>query len=292
MKHGIYYAYWEHEWAADYGKYVDKAAKLGFDVLEIGCAPVADYTQAQAAELRKRAEDNHIILSGGYGPTAEHNISAKDQCVRDGAVEWYKKLFENMGRLDMHMLCGAIYSYWPVDFTKCDPKPEEWKRSVEGINILADLAAPYGINLGMETINRFENYLLNTAEECIAFVKEVDKPNVKVHLDTFHMNIEEDDMCAAIRAAGPLLGHLHTGEANRRAPGHGGRIPWFEIGQALKDIRYDGMVVMEPFVLMGGQVGQDIKIWRDLSRGATMEELDRDAAEAVAFQRIMLDWDK
>ena len=71
-------------------------------------------------------------------------------------------------------------------------------------------------------LNRFENHVLNTAEEGVAFVREVGKPNVKVMLDTFHMNIEEDSFGKAIRTAGPLLGHFHTGENNRRVPGKGG----------------------------------------------------------------------
>ena len=93
----------------------------------------------------------------------------------------------------------------------------------------------------------------------------------------------------AIRHAGNLLGHLHTGECNRMVPGKG-RMPWREIGDALQDIKYDGNVVMEPFVRMGGQVGSDIKIWRDISRGASEAELDADAKRSVEFQRYMLDW--
>lgn len=108
-------------------------------------------------------------------------------------------------------------------------------------------------------------------------------------LDTFHMNIEEVSIGDAIRHAGNLLGHLHTGECNRMVPGKG-RMPWREIGDALKDIEYDGNVVMEPFVRMGGQVGSDIKIWRDISRGASEAELDADAKRSVEFQRYMLDW--
>lgn len=132
------------------------------------------------------------------------------------------------------------------------------------------------------------NYLINTSKECVQFVKEVGKENVKVHLDTFHMNIEEDDIGDAIRQAGSLLGHVHTGEPNRKVLGQG-RLPWHEIGQALRDVHYDGMVVMEPFVRMGGIVGQNIHVWRDLSEGATEEQLDRDAANAVRFQRYMLE---
>jgi D-psicose/D-tagatose/L-ribulose 3-epimerase len=83
-------------------------------------------------------------------------------------------------------------------------------------------------------------------------------------LDTFHMNIEEDSFGAAIRAAGPLLGHFHTGENNRRVPGKG-RLPRHEIGTTLREIGYDGAVVMEPFVKMGGGIGSDINARQSLA---------------------------
>ena len=109
-------------------------------------------------------------------------------------------------------------------------------------------------------------------------------PNVKVMLDCFHMNIEEDSMGGAIRYAGDHLGHFHIGETNRKVPGKG-RMPWDEMAQALRDIHYQGYVVMEPFVKMGGGVGSDIKIWRDLSDGADEAQLDADIAESARFVR-------
>jgi D-psicose/D-tagatose/L-ribulose 3-epimerase len=129
--------------------------------------------------------------------------------------------------------------------------------------------------------------VLNTAQEGVDFVRETGKPNVKVHLDTFHMNIEENSFAEAIRTAGPLLGHFHTGENNRRVPGKG-LLPWHEIGGALKEIGYDRAVVMEPFVRMGGQVGSDIKVWRDLSEGADEAALDEAARQSLAFSRFVL----
>ncbi len=107
---------------------------------------------------------------------------------------------------------------------------------------------------------------------------------VKIMLDTFHMNIEEDSMVEAILLAGDKLGHFHVGENNRRLPGKGG-IAWYQIGMALRAIGYDKNVVMEPFVISGGSVGSDIKIWRDLSNGASAEQLDRDAAASVDYLR-------
>lgn len=288
MRHGIYYAYWEKEWAAGYEYYVDKVARLGFDILEVGAAPLPDYTPEQIRSLKSCAQNNGIELTAGYGPTFDHNMSSSDPSIVKNAIEWYKRLFDVMGQLDIHLIGGALYSYWPVNFDNAD-KAEDWKRSVEGMRILAPIAAQYGINMGMEVLNRFENHILNTAEEGVAFVKEVNEDNVKVMLDTFHMNIEETSISEAIRTAGSLLGHFHTGECNRKVPGKG-RTPWREIGEALKAVGYDGTVVMEPFVRMGGQVGKDIHVWRDISRGATEEQLDRDAQDAVTFQRYMLDW--
>ena len=187
----------------------------------------------------------------------------------------------------VHLIGGALYSYWPIDYSKPVDKIGDRARGIEGIAGIADFANDLGINLCMEVLNRFENHVLNTAAEGVAFVKEVGKPNVKVMLDTFHMNIEEDSIGGAIRTAGSLLGHLHTGECNRRVPGKG-RTPWREIGEALRDIGYNGTVVMEPFIKMGGTVGSDIKVWRDLSEGANEAEMDKQAQDALGFQRYRL----
>lgn len=141
----------------------------------------------------------------------------------------------------------------------------------------------------MEVLNRFEEPYLKYFGRSVKFVTEVGMDNVKVMLDTFHMNIEESSIGDAIRHAGKHLGHFHTGECNRMVPGKG-RTPWREIGDALREIEYDGTVVMEPFVRMGGQVGSDIKVWRDISKGAGEDRLDEDARRAVEFQRYMLEW--
>lgn len=114
-------------------------------------------------------------------------------------------------------------------------------------------------------------------------MKAVGRPNVKVMLDTFHMNIEEDSIPGAIRTAGPHLGELHVGEANRRPPREGGRISWPGVLGVLKETGFEGPVVLEPFERPGGRVGRDIKIWRDLSGGGGAAELDRRAAASVAM---------
>ena len=103
--------------------------------------------------------------------------------------------------------------------------------------------------------------------------------------NTFHMNIEEDDLVQAILETGDLLGHFHVGERNRRPPGSTNSLPWQDLAGALKRTGYQGAVVMEPFVLMGGSIPYDIKVWRDLSEGASVPELDRMAGDACKFLR-------
>ena len=288
MKYGIYYAYWEKEWAADYTQYVKKAEKLGFDILEIGASPLPDYSQEQIRLLRQCAKNSGVTLTAGYGPTFEHNMGSSDPAIREKASEWFKRLFEVMGQLEISKIGGALYSYWPVDFSKPVHKEDDWKYSVEGMKKLSELAEPYQITLNLEVLNRFENPILNTAEEGVQFVTEVDRDNVKVMLDTFHMNIEETSISAAIRTAGNLLGHFHTGECNRMVPGQG-RMPWREIAEALHEIQYDGSVVMEPFVRRGGQIEKDIHIWRNMKTDISEEILDRDARNALLFEKYLFE---
>lgn len=287
MKYGIYYAYWEQEWAADYRRYIEKVAKLGFDILEIAATPIPRYSERQMAELKACAAANGIILTAGHGPSASQNLASPDPAVRANAKAFFIDVLKRLQKMDIHTIGGALYSYWPVDYTKPIDKEGDWARSVESVREVAAVAGDCGVAYCLEVLNRFEGYLLNTAEEAVEFVKQVDNPNAKVMLDTFHMNIEEDSIGGAIRTAGPWLGHFHTGECNRRVPGKG-RTPWREIREALHDIGYDGTVVMEPFVRRGGTVGSDIKVWRDMSKGATEADLDRDARESVNFLRYIL----
>lgn len=286
MKYGMYVAYWLNEWGADYKKYIDKAAAMGFDVLEISCASFnREYdSDAKLDALKAYADEKGVLFTAGYGPTAAQNISSADPETVKNALAFFKALMPKLHRLGIDQLGGGLYSYWPVDYTKPVDKPGDWKRAVLNMKIVADHAAEYGINLNMEVLNRFEGYLLNTCEEAVRFVEEVNKPNVRIMLDTFHMNIEEDNIGQAIRRAGAKLGHVHLGEANRKVPGKGS-MPWNEIGCALRDIKYDRAVVMEPFVMQGGTIGSEIKVWRDLVSDASEAALDHDAQYALHFVR-------
>lgn len=284
MKYGIYFAYWEKEWNADQKSYISKIKKLGFDILEISCAMLKNISREELVEMRDMARAEGVTLTAGYGPGPSENLASSDEAVVKNAVAFYTDILKKLEILDIHTLGGGIYSYWPVDYTKPIDKEGDWKRSVKNVRTVGKIAQECGVDYCLEVLNRFEGYLLNTCAECRQFVEEVDVPAVKIMLDTFHMNIEEDSMTEAILLAGDRLGHFHVGENNRRLPGKG-NLPWYQIGSALRAIGYDKNVVMEPFVKSGGKVGSDIKIWRDLSMGAATEQLDRDAAASVAFLR-------
>jgi len=282
MKYGIYFAYWEKDWEADYQKHIENVAKLGFDILEIGCAPIEFYSESFMDELRAAALDHHIRLTAGYGPPPHRNLSSSDPVIAEQAKKYFIDLMKRLHRMNITSVGGGLNSYWPVDYAQPIDKERDWATAVKNVREVAKVAGDLGIDYLIECLNRFEGYLTNTAEEGAQFCREVGLPNVRLLLDTFHMNIEEDSFTQAILTAGRLLGRLHVGEANRKVPGQG-RLPWAEIGQALKSIRYDGDVVMEPFVLQGGQVGKDIKIWRNLVASAGVEEMNRDARGALAF---------
>ena len=262
MKFGIYFAFWEKEWKVSYEKYIKKAAGLGFDILEISCAPLPGLSDEELYRLRDIAKDHGIILTAGYGPTADQNLSSPDPAIVKNAKAYFTDLLKRLEKMGIRSIGGGLNSYWPVDYSKPIDKKRDWEIGVRNVRDIGKVAADCGVDYCLECLNRFEGYLLNTAAEGVAFCEEVGLPNVKLLLDTFHMNIEEDSFYDAIVTAGARLRRLHTGETNRKVPGKG-RIPWREIGDALAKIGFDGDVVMEPFVKQGGTIGSEIKVWRD-----------------------------
>jgi len=286
MKYGIYFAYWEQEWNVNQSKYIEKVKSLGFDVLEISGAMLKNSTKEELLELKKRAENAGVILTAGYGPNASENLASCEPGTVKNAINFYADILQKLEILNIHTIGGGIYSYWPVDYSRPIDKAGDWARSVKNVRTVGKIAQECGVEYCLEVLNRFEGYLLNTCAECKEFVNEVQVPSVKIMLDTFHMNIEEDSMISAILLAGDQLGHFHVGENNRRLPGKG-NLPWYQIGAALRSIGYDKNIVMEPFVKSGGGVGSDIKIWRDLSKGASQEQLDEDAKNSVEYLKYV-----
>lgn len=282
-KVGIYFAFWTRDWNADYMYYLNKVSDIGFDILEVASAAVLDMPKNKQAELKKAALDKGIELTYCIGFPKEKDMASEDALTRKSGIEYAKRTLETIGYMEGKIFGGINYSSWPgtLDQGITDKRPY-LERSINSIRQVIKTAEDYGVTYCLEVVNRFEQYIINTAAEGVEYANEVGSPNIKLLLDTFHMNIEEDNIGEAIISAGDKIGHLHIGECNRKTPGKG-HMPWDEIADALKAIKYSGRIVMEPFVKMGGEVGRDIKVWRDLSNGCDESQMDKDAADALEF---------
>ncbi|MGW8249752.1 MAG: D-psicose 3-epimerase [Anaerolineales bacterium] len=282
---GIYYAYWTHDWDVDFHPYIDKAAGLGFDVLEVNAGTIAGMTGAERLSLKAHADDCGIALSYCIGLAKEYDLADEDSKLRKNGIAFLQKIARAIGEMGGGNLGGILYSYWPGSLPPgvSDKRPF-FERSVESMREAVRVAEDNQVFFNMEVVNRFEQFLINTVDEALDYVEAVGSPNARVMLDTFHMNIEEDFCGEAILKAGDRLGHFHIGENNRMPPGYG-HIPWTEIAAALRKVGYQGDVVMEPFLMPGGQIGRDIKVFRDLSVGL---DLDEEAGKALSFMRGVL----
>lgn len=161
MKYGIYYAYWESEWGGDFLPYIKKVKKLGFDILEVACGDFTQKDNAYFRELKRVSEGEGIILTGGYGPKPEHNLGSADNSIVNCAFNYWRDALHKMELAGIDRVGGALYSYWPVDYSKGIDKSADMQRSVENMMLLADIAINHGVTLNMEVLNRFEGYMLN-----------------------------------------------------------------------------------------------------------------------------------
>jgi len=287
-KVGIYFAYWTDSWTGDYKYFADKVARLGFDILEVQPDLLLSMPKAELESLHHFANDKGLELTYCIGFSQDKDLASESESVRRAGMDYAGKILDVIHFMNGKVFGGINYSAWPASFPSplIDKRPY-LDRSIQCVKEISKKAEDYGITYCLEIVNRFEHFLLNTAEEGIAYVDTVASPNVKLLLDAFHMNIEEDNIGAAITSVGDRLGHFHIGETNRKTPGLG-RMAWEEIAQSLKKINYQGRVVMEPFVKQGGEVGQAIHVWRDLSAGADESQLDLNANQALKFIRNKL----
>lgn len=284
---GIFMNFWERNWDADHIKYIKKAADIGFDILEFQAQPLLDMTKERMLEIKNAAKDCGIELTYSIGLDNKYDLSSQEKDVRKGGIEYLKHILERIGTMEGKIISGVTYAGWGSPGYIVNDKTDMLERSVESVREIIKTAEDNDIIYCVEAVNRFEGILINTAQEAVDYAKRIESKNIGVLLDTYHMNIEECSIGDAIRLAGSYLKNLHTGENNRVVPGKG-HINWDEIFKALHEINYTGRIVSEPFVQMGGEVGRDIKVWRDLVEHPTEEAIDEEAAYLLMFEKEML----
>jgi len=278
---GIHYGYWTQHWDSEPLQFVKRAQKCGFDILEVNAPKVTRMSDSERDALKGAAADAGLGLTYSIGMTSDMDLTSEDAATRKKGVAFLKDVVRAMKQIGGTVMAGINYSSWPRKLFPGEDKKLLTDRSIEGVREAIKTAEDCDVIFCVEVVNRFEQFMMNTAAEGIAFAQEVGSPNCKILLDTFHMNIEEESIGGSIEEAGTWLGHFHLGETNRRPPGRG-RMPWSEIFGALKKINYQGALVMEPFLLPGGEVGRDICVYRDLLGNG---DLDEEATLSVQFVR-------
>ena len=182
---------------------------------------------------------------------------------------------------------GGYSESWPVNpppVINADIKKLYMDRVADSAKEMVKVAVDLGITMSMEIVNRFEAFLVNTAKEARYIAERVDSPNFKVTMDTYHMNIEEDSIDEAVDTLGKKhIGHVHLGESNRKLPGQGTQVDWDKVFGGLKRIGYSERLLLEPFTIPFGTVGKSVFLWRDLSNGASEEQLIKEMKESIAF---------
>jgi D-psicose/D-tagatose/L-ribulose 3-epimerase len=233
--------------------------KWGFDTVEI---PVESPEHIDPAKVRAAAEKAGIAIGSicaCMGPGRDFRGSAADQ---KAATTYVKTLIDQAAALGCSRVIGPIYSVVGLTGAHDDKaKVAHFKTVVKNLKPLAKHAEKKGVQLCIEPLNRFETDFLNTCEQGLKLVKAVGSKAVTLHLDTFHMNIEEKNQAASILKAGKLLGHFHACGSDRGTPGND-HIAWNEIVPALKKIGYKGDVVIESFTTDVKVIARAAAIWR------------------------------
>jgi D-psicose/D-tagatose/L-ribulose 3-epimerase len=280
MKFGMNMLLWTTHVTERHLPEIELLKRLGYDLVEI---PMFRYDPDHYARL------GEAIRAIGLEPLAltsrsrEDNPISPDPAMRAHAVETGKLAIDCAVALGSPILTGPFHSTFGI-FTGRGPTAEEWAWGVEGMRALGGYAAGQGITLGLEFLNRFECYLLNTASDSSRFCADVGLDNVGTLYDTHHANIEEFDVGAAIRDNAARINHVHISENNRGTPGTG-QVHWAATFDALHEIGYAGRLVVEAFALDLPELTPIVKVWRPLFESE--EQLARDA---LAFMRR--EWSK
>jgi D-psicose/D-tagatose/L-ribulose 3-epimerase len=248
-----------------------RVADMGFDLMETAIEAPGGYDYARTGEVIK----DHglgVSLVTVLGP--DHDLLHRDEKIRENGRAYMRYCIDAAHALGATNLGGPFYSALGRTWQSTAEEREREMELLAGqLRELADYAADRGVVLCIEPLNRFETSFINIADQLLELLDRVDHPACQALLDTFHMNIEEKSLGDAIRAVGHRLGHLHACENDRGAPGSG-HVPWADVTGALRDINYDGPVVIESFSDQIEAIAAAAAIWRPLA--STQDALARD----------------
>jgi D-psicose/D-tagatose/L-ribulose 3-epimerase len=259
MKTGMNLLLWATHVTEEHFPLLGKLKETGFDGVEIPLfAGDAAHYKKIAAELKKQGLGCTTVTV--VGPDA--NPISPDASIRKAAVERHRWAIEMTAIMGGTHLCGPYHSPLAV-FSGAGPTEDERKRAADTLRQSAEIAQQHKVMLAIEYLNRFECYFLTTAAQAKDLVERVNHPHFRTMYDTFHANIEEKNPASAIKGLAPHFVHVHISENDRGTPGTG-MVHWDETFKALREVKYDGWLVIEAFGRALSDLAAATKVWRDL----------------------------
>lgn len=259
MKFGINTLLFEARFTNNAVNHFPRFAEIGFDGVEIALQEKGDIDPGL---IRDRLTENGLVCSSLcslMGPGRD--LRGSDEEI-DSAKAYLKDLVDSAAELGAPTVVGPHYSVVGLTGLKSDSeRAEDWKKVVAGLKDVGEYAGEKGIVLALEPLNRFETDFLNICADALRLCEEVGLENIGIHLDTFHMHIEEKDSAAAIHSAGNRLHMIHASENDRGAPGTG-QAAWKAAAAAVAEIGYDRWIVIESFTPEVEIIARAASIWR------------------------------
>lgn len=271
---------WAGDWSAEGARAaISGAARSGYDYVEIA---LLDPWKVDIAMTRDLLAEYGVRAHASLGLSPTTDVTSTDASIIAKGDELLRKATDVLHGLGGTELCGVLYcslGKYPGPATR-----ENRANSVAAMQRLSDYAADKGINVNFEVVNRYETNIMNTGIEGLAFLEEVNRPNTFIHLDTYHMNIEEDGMEKSVIAAGDKLGFVHIGESHRGYLGSG-NVDFDTFFAALKKINYQGPITFESFssAVVDPALSNALCVWRNL-----WSDSDDLASTALSFMKARI----
>ncbi|MFW9898869.1 MAG: sugar phosphate isomerase/epimerase family protein [Candidatus Thorarchaeota archaeon] len=259
-KYGINLLLWTSNFTNNDLYLLKKVKEYGCEVVEI---PIFNPEVFPSEDVKNELEKNDLEVCVCYGCEKNSDIASLDENIRETGINRFKQAIDHANIIGAKKIGGVVYKAGGI-FTGKAPTKGEWDYSIASMRKVAKYAKKFDISIGVEQINRYETYFINSAEDAVKYCKDVGASNMFVLLDTHHLILEELNLYNAIVNTGKYLGHFHTSENNRGIPGTG-LVDWINVYRALRDINYSGWLVIESFYIGFGNV------WKPLAH--TPEQL-------------------
>ncbi len=243
---------------------VSKTARAGFDLIEL---PIMDPDEIDVAHTRSLLDDHGLRVTASLGLTPDRDVSSDDDNIVAAGEKHLLRVLDCVAALRGTHLVGVLYSAMRKYMEPSSPVGVA--NSGRAMARLAAEAKSRGITVAIEVVNRYETNVVNTAKQALTFLDraahEQEGVAPLVHLDTYHMNIEEPDMASPVHLAAERLGYVHIGESHRGYLGSG-TVDFDHFFQALDRVGYDGPVVFESFssAIVHPELSRMLGVWRNL----------------------------